>query len=55
MEDNNIDTNKLNISFNSINKYSLDSSSEKFVKLYLTDGFDGIKEFNSHNIKSNYK
>ncbi len=43
VEDNNIYINKLNISFNSINKYALDISSEKYVKLYLTDGFDGIK------------
>ena len=53
-EDNKIDINKLNISFNSINKYALDTSSDKFVKVYLTDGFDGIKEFNSKNIQSKF-
>ena len=53
-EDNKIDINKLNISFNSINKYALDTSSDKYVKVYLTDGFDGIKEFNSQNIKSKF-
>jgi len=40
--------------FTSINKYAFDTSNEKFIKLYLTDGFDGIKNFNSSNVKSKF-
>ena len=40
--------------FTTINKYAFDTSNEKFIKLYLTDGFDGIKTFNSSNIKSSF-
>ena len=40
--------------FTSINKYTFDTSNEKCIKLYLTDGFDGIKNFNSSNIKSKF-
>ena len=40
--------------FTSISKYALDTSNEKFVKIYLTDEFEGIKSFNSSNIKSKF-
>ena len=40
--------------FTSISKYAFDTSNEKFIKLYLTEGFDGIKSFNSSNIKSKF-
>ena len=40
--------------FTTISKYAFDTSNEKFIKLYLTDGFDGIKTFNSSNIKSKF-
>ena len=53
-EDNKIDINKFNMSFNSISKYAFDTSSDKYVKLYLTEGFEGIKDFNSSNIKSKF-
>ena len=51
-----IDPAKLSTSllFTTISKYALDTSNEKFVKLYLTDGFEGIKTFNSSNIKSKF-
>ena len=51
-----IDPAKLSTSllFTSISKYAFDTSNEKFIKLYLTDGFDGIKSFNSSNIKSKF-
>ena len=48
------DESKLTASFTSISKYAFDTSNEKFIKLYLTDGFDGIKSFNSSNIKSKF-
>ena len=40
--------------FTSISKYAFDTSNEKFIKLYLTDDFEGIKSFNSSNIKSKF-
>ena len=40
--------------FTSISKYALDTSNEKFVKIYLTDEFEGIKSFNPSNIKSKF-
>ena len=49
-----IDQSKLNASFTTISKYAFDTSNNKFIKLYLTDGFDGIKTFNSSNIKSKF-
>ena len=49
-----IDQEKLNASFTTISKYAFDTSNNKFVKLYLTDGFDGIKTFSSSNIKSKF-
>ena len=51
-----IDPSQLSTSllFTSINKYAFDTSNEKFIKLYLTDGFEGIKTFNSSNIKSKF-
>ena len=49
-----IDQEKLNASFTTISKYAFDTSNEKYIKLYLTDGFDGIKSFNSSNIKSKF-
>ena len=42
------------LSFTSISKYAFDTSNEKFIKLYLTDNFEGIKTFNSSNIKSKF-
>ena len=51
-----IDPAKLSTSlvFTSISKYAFDTSNEKFIKLYLTDQFEGIKSFNSSNIKSKF-
>ena len=49
-----IDASKLNSTFTTISKYAFDTSNNKFIKLYLTDGFDGIKSFNSSNIKSKF-
>ena len=51
-----IDPAKLSTSllFTSISKYAFDASNEKFIKLYLTDDFEGIKSFNSSNIKSKF-
>ena len=49
-----IDPSKLNATFTTISKYAFDTSNNKYIKLYLTDGFDGIKTFNSANIKSNF-
>ena len=49
-----IDASKLNASFTTVGKYAFDTSNNKFIKLYLTDGFDGIKSFNSSNIKSKF-
>ena len=51
-----IDPSKLSssLSFTTISKYAFDTSNEKYIKLYLTDGFDGIKSFNSSNIKSKF-
>ena len=49
-----IDQAKLNAQFTTISKYAFDTSNNKFIKLYLTDGFEGIKEFSSSNIKSNF-
>ena len=49
-----IDESKLNASFTTISKYAFDTSNNKFVKLYLTDGFDGIKTFSASNIKSKF-
>ena len=49
-----IDASKLNASFTTISKYAFDTSNDKYIKLYLTDGFDGIKSFSSSNIKSNF-
>ena len=46
--------NELNAQFTTISKYAFDTSNNKFIKLYLTDGFDGIKTFNSSNIKSKF-
>ena len=46
--------NELNAQFTTISKYAFDTSNNKFIKLYLTDGFDGIKTFNSANIKSKF-
>ncbi len=40
--------------FTTISKYAFDTSNEKYIKLYLTDGFEGIKSFNSSNIKSKF-
>ena len=48
------DSAKLNESFTTIIKYAFDTSNDKFIKLYLTDGFDGIKSFSSSNIKSKF-
>ena len=42
-----IDQAKLNAQFTTISKYAFDTSNNKFIKLYLTDGFEGIKEFAS--------
>jgi len=49
-----IDQAKLNAQFTTISKYAFDTSNNKFIKLYLTDGFEGIKEFASSNIKSKF-
>ncbi len=49
-----IDQEKLNASFTTISKYAFDTSNNKFIKLYLTDGFDGIKTFSASNIKSKF-
>ena len=49
-----IDQTKLNAQFTTISKYAFDTSNNKFIKLYLTDGFDGIKTFSSSNIKSKF-
>ena len=49
-----IDASKLNATFTTISKYAFDTSNNKFIKLYLTDGFDGIKSFSSSNIKSKF-
>ena len=49
-----IDASKLNASFTTVSKYAFDTSNNKFIKLYLTNGFDGIKSFNSSNIKSKF-
>ena len=49
-----IDETKLNASFTTISKYAFDTSNNKFIKLYLTDGFEGIKTFSSSNIKSKF-
>ena len=51
-----IDPAKLSTSllFTSISKYAFDTSNEKFIKLYLTDEFEGIKSFSSSNIKSKF-
>ena len=55
-ESSDIDPSKLSssLSFTTISKYAFDTSNEKYIKLYLTDGFDGIKSFNSSNIKSKF-
>jgi len=53
-KDQEIDQSKLNASFTTISKYAFDTSNDKFIKLYLTDGFDGIKSFSSSNIKSKF-
>ena len=49
-----IDPSKLNATFTTISKYAFDTSNDKYIKLYLTDGFDGIKSFSSSNIKSKF-
>ena len=49
-----IDPSKLNATFITISKYAFDTSNNKYIKLYLTDGFDGIKSFSSSNIKSKF-
>ena len=49
-----MDQTKLNAQFTTISKYAFDTSNNKFIKLYLTDGFDGIKTFSSSNIKSKF-
>ena len=51
-----VDPSKLSTSllFTTISKYAFDTSNEKYIKLYLTDGFEGIKTFNSSNIKSKF-
>lgn len=49
-----IDPTKLKLEFTTINKYAFDTSNNKFVKVYITDGFDGIKTFSSSNIKSKF-
>ena len=49
-----IDPSKLNATFTTISKYAFDTSNNKYIKLYLTDGFDGIKTFSSSNIKSKF-
>jgi len=49
-----IDPTKLYASFTTISKYAFDTSNNKYIKLYLTDGFDGIKTFSSSNIKSKF-
>jgi len=49
-----IDASKLNATFTTVSKYAFDTSNNKFIKLYLTDGFDGIKSFSSSNIKSKF-
>lgn len=41
------------IIYTPITKYALDTSGSK-VKIYLTDGFEGIKDFNQDNIKSKF-
>ncbi|MCQ2817491.1 MAG: hypothetical protein MJ252_09530 [archaeon] len=40
--------------FLAINKYALDTSSNNFVKIYLTDGFEGLKTHDSKNIQSRF-
>jgi hypothetical protein len=52
--DTDIDPLKLNSSFTTVSKYAFDTSNNKFIKLYLTDEFEGIKSFNSSNIKSKF-
>jgi len=49
-----IDASKLNATFTTVSKYAFDTSNNKFIKLYLTDGFDGIKSFSSSNINSKF-
>lgn len=43
---------KINIKFTSVTKYSFDTSNDKYIKLYLTDNFENIKDFKKENIKS---
>ena len=49
-----VDANKLNLTFTTVSKYAFDTSNNKFIKLYLTDGFENIKGFASSNIKSKF-
>lgn len=44
----------LNLQFQTITKYALDTSSDKFVKIYITDGFQDLKEINKQNIQSKF-
>ena len=40
--------------FQSINKYALDTSNNTYVKIYITDGFEGLKAHDSKNIQSRF-
>lgn len=40
--------------FTTISKYALDTSSEKFVKIYLTEGLENLKEIDKANIRSKF-
>lgn len=42
------------LNFQTINKYALDTSSNNFVKIYITDGFADLKTHDSNNIKSKF-
>ena len=42
------------LNFVTISKYSLDTSSDKFVKVYLTEGLENLKNINPKNILTNF-
>lgn len=48
------ETASLSIQFQTVTKYALDTSSDKFVKVYLTDGFENLKTHDKDKIKSNF-
>lgn len=48
------DSQNIALNFQTVTKYALDTSSDKFVKVYLTDGFENLKTLNSQNIKSKF-